>query len=384
MLSHIHQQFYEKLSHILDTQHWKFYIVSLSVCSILFFSFPYYKRITDELQQKPDRYLKWQQLKAHAAHPFTQIEAPPNSHQAKLTFRLTMPLLMRALQYNIVAFYLCQALLGIAFCWILADFSYKQFNNKILAGYITFGVANIYAGASFFVDTLASYDPFAYFFLLAAIAYRNPFSIFFMVQLAAWTDERGLIASCFVYLFWLLNLHDFSKNLNFSSLFKFSPQLIAIMGSWLIYLGFRFGLGYFMDLHAPLGHIGLNIFIENIKLSAIGAWTGLEGFWLLIVILTTVLLYTKDYLLLLLLTFGALLISFTAMIVYDITRSISHLYLLIPISCYILYRKIGEKELYKVILACAVISFLFPLYFVKDNMTYMEPIYLRVLEFIAK
>ena len=384
MLSHIHQQFYEKLSHILDTKHWKFYIVSLSVFSILFFSFPYYKRITDELQQKQDRYLKWQHLKAHAAHPFTQIEAPPESHQAKLTFRLTMPLLMRALQYNIIAFYLCQALLGIAFCWVLADFSYKQFNNKILAGYITFGIANIYAGASFFVDTLASYDPFAYFFLLAAIAYRNPFSIFSMIQLAAWTDERGLIASCFVYIFWLLNLHDFSKNITFNSLFKFSSQLIAIIGSWLTYLILRFGLSYFIGLYTPTGDVGFDIFIENIKLSGIGVWTGLEGFWLLILILLIVLLYKKDYLLISILAFATFIITFTAVVVYDITRSISHLYLLIPIACYILHRKISEKELYKVILASTTVSFLFPLYFVKNNMTYMEPIYLRVLEIIAK
>jgi hypothetical protein len=384
MLAQIQQAFFLKISKTLDTKYWKFRVLLLCVFSIFVFSFPYYKRITDELQQKPDRYLKWQQLKAQAAHPFTQIDAPPNSHQAKLTFRLTMPLLLRVLHYNIVYFYLFQAFLGIIFFWLLLNFFYKQLQDKILTSLLAFGIANIYTGASFFVDTLASCDPFAYFFLFVALAYRQPFSIFLMVQLAAWTDERGLIASCFVYLFWWLQSYKIDEKNNFITLFRFDSALLAIIGSWLTYIGLRLSLTYFLGLHTPIGNAGFEAFLENIKLTGLGVWTALEGFWFLALVLFIVLLYTREFILLGLLWVATFVVSLVAIMVYDITRSISYVYLLLPIANSILQNRIGKDELKTVLLVSTFISFLFPLYFVKQNVTYMEPIYLRVIEILAK
>jgi hypothetical protein len=382
MLAKIHLQYYTILEIFLASKHWKLYVVVACVFSILFFSLPYHKRITDELQQKPDRYLKWQQLKQHAEHPFTQIQAEPNSHQAKLTFRLTMPLLLRALQYNIVAFYLVQAFLGLIFCWFLADFFAKLLDSRVIAALLTFGIANIYAGASFFIDTLASYDPFAYIFLLLAICYRQPLYIFVLIQLAAWTDERGLVASCLVYLFWYLQIYTPKTNF-IRSVLQFSPPLLAILSSIAVYLLGRFCLGYFLGLHTPLGNAGFEAFLENIKLTGLGVWTGLEGFWLLILVMFVVLYYTKEYLLLILVLSATIFISLIAVMVYDITRSIGYLYLLIPIACLILQTRISKKELYYVLLASIVISFIFPMYVIKNNITYLEPIYLRVIESIG-
>jgi hypothetical protein len=164
---------------------------------------------------------------------------------------------------------------------------------------------------------------------------------------------------------------------------QFSPPLLAILSSIAVYLLGRFCLGYFLGLHTPLGNAGFEAFLENIKLTGLGVWTGLEGFWLLILVMFVVLYYTKEYLLLILVLSATIFISLIAVMVYDITRSIGYLYLLIPIACLILQTRISKKELYYVLLASIVISFIFPMYVIKNNITYLEPIYLRVIESIG-
>ncbi|MEG3882449.1 hypothetical protein QT972_34410, partial [Microcoleus sp. herbarium7] len=87
---------------------------SLLPVSVLLFAFPSYERLDTEFAES------WRAVLEQGAHPFKITEYDPSSHQAKMTFRLTVPLAARFLHLDRTGLLLLQALCGIILFYLSA------------------------------------------------------------------------------------------------------------------------------------------------------------------------------------------------------------------------------------------------------------------------
>ena len=224
------------------------------------------------------------------------------------------------------------------------------------------GFTFIYNGHSGFTDNNAWFDVVAYLFLLLAMLCSNVFLIFTFTFLAAWTDERAVVASLFIFLWWKFNeikTTDFS----FSSFFRFEKKSSIVLLSLICYSVIRFLLSKFFDLYTPDKGIGVEVLMNSIHAIPLGLFSALEGFWLLLIVCFVVLLKQKKYTVTLSLTAIMFVILLIAFSVEDITKSAGYLFPVIFIAVSIFTKKISQIELRKVLLVCAVVCFLFPSFY---------------------
>jgi len=223
----IQNTIFDSCENFTRKKNWLFILVVTLPLVVLFFSFPSYDRLNNEFSEN------WQAIFKQAAGPLTDHQYNPDSHQAKLTFRLTVPLIIRTFHLNLAGVLIFQALIGMLLFYFAAKLFHRETNDKVSALLLSFSLAFIYAGRVSFNEIRGIFDGLALFFMVWSMYFRNPFLIFTGVFLAAWTDERALIASCLVFLYWIYwhknNSGDW-KILNSGS--------VAVFLAWIFYFAF--------------------------------------------------------------------------------------------------------------------------------------------------
>jgi len=349
---------------------WKLILSLLLPLSVLFFSFPSYERIGTEYQEY------WQAVNEKSSSPFAVKEYAPESHEAKLTFRMTVPLLACVLSLKTTGILLLQGVFGFLLFLVSVYLFEKITEDPVAALLLTLSLSFIWAGRCAFVELRGIFDAVALFFLIFSMCFRNPLLVFAGVFLAAWTDERGLIASSLVLLYWWISA-------GFTLRKAFTPQSISVIFAWVAYFLTRYALIHVFHFKTVVGNnLGISCFISQMSNLPGGVWTALEGNWVLVCIALFLLIRKKDFLQAFAFSLSMVLLVVVAMAVIDITRSMAYLLPAMFIAVLVIRKKGTETPLFlrNAVLLSTVVSFLYPAYYVNGPFqtlwTYPFPLYI--------
>ncbi len=251
----------------------RFLVVGVVLCALLppIFSWPELPPMPAPAQAAWAQY--WHDiLKLKVDNPsfdYTR-DFPPESNQAKRNFRITVPLLAHVTGLGMSAVPVIRfALQGmLLICLVLA--AERACGDRLAALGAALAVAGTYVGTSVWMDEWGWFDNCAQAFLLLALVARRPGLVLAAMLAAAFTDERSLIAAPLVCL-----CHAWSG----------AGRGTRWAAVWAIpaYAAARIALSLGLGLHNASAGIGtLDMVTRNLRAFPSGAWSALEGGWLMV------------------------------------------------------------------------------------------------------
>ena len=340
-----------------------FLTLSFFICILtLFFSMPPFDSVIVDST--------WEAVFQQIKDPFHPIEAPVWSHNSKLTFRLFPVFLGKIFCLNKTGYLFSLFLSG--YLIILVSFSIilRILKNKYKSFLLTISFAFIYAGKCSFLEFRGIFDGYAVLFLLLSLYHKNTVTIYFSILLAAFTDERALIASGFVFLNYLFVENEFSFNYKY---------LRTIFFSWISYFSLRYFLMSCFAMKTSTGGISLEALALNFELFPLSLYSLFEGFWIVILLLfRTVFSLNRLYFFLIL---SMLLISLIpSYLVIDVSRSLvfSSILIFIAIEYLMKYKQVLFSNNFCLLIM--VLSFIYPCYVIGGNhITWIKPVLFEYL-----
>jgi hypothetical protein len=322
------------------------YFTFIIFLTILFFSFPpFYSKITSST---------WDAIFYQIAHPFKQIESNDLSHESKLTFRLFPVFVGKVFLFNKFAFLVFQYILGLLSIRFVLEILIKKLENITFAFLLTLAYGFLYVGKVSFIEMRGIFDGVAIFLLILPFRIKHPLVVFFSIFFAAWTDERGLIASSFIFIYFL---YSYLKEKSFHT----NKVLYSIILSWFLYFLSRVFLSYFYGLETNAGGINFKTLALNLELAPLSLFGGLEGFWVLF-FMAFVFKKTKIGLIDYLAIFSTSIVLFVSFMVYDVSRSLAYLFPVVFLALQIIIDTDKKMITNKLIWILFWLSFLYPAY----------------------
>lgn len=356
------------LSHKLtQSRFWLLKATLLFTCVALFFAFPSYESLNPE---------EWTELFRKATQPFINSNAGDGSHDAKLSFRFFVPLIVRLLHLNITGVLVLSAIAGISNFYLISAISNKILQNKQQAFLTGLCVAFIYAGKCAFIELRGTiFDGIAIFFLLASLYINNNLVRAIMLFAGAWCDERALIASSLIWVyFFVLSNKTGIKGF-------FTSNAISIYVVWAVYFIIRLWLASAYGLKTDTDGTGLDVLLNQINNIPIGTWSALEGLWLLL-IAAFILLYKQKQVLQLLVFFIACgIVLLAGLSVLDITRSVAYLLPAVFTCLLVLQRYFDKNKIDRLLWYALLLCFAYPAYYTggKSSIWWTYPLPLQLL-----
>jgi hypothetical protein len=363
--------FIHSLERFTQSGNWKIKSTVLAILLSLFFAFPSYQTyLSGKLESK------WSAISEQIKDPFSPKEYSDMSHNSKLAFRLTVPVIAHVLHVDRIGCFVIQAICFIILFYTLLSLAYSVTQDKITSLLILGGIAFMFVGNVLVSDLRAIFDVVAFCFMALTMLSRNFFFILGYALLAYFTDERALVASGLIFIWFIIRDLPLTS-FTLQDLMKLKSPAIAVVFSWLLYFLLRWSLGHYFGLKTSDG--GTNMLSKQLNNILFGAWTGLEGFWV-IVGLGCILLYLKRYYLLLLVISGAMLVvMYVAYSVIDITRSFAYIFPVIFIFLQVLAKLENREAIRKYALITFLIC-LFPTYYTdgEGGILYYFPLPFRI------
>ena len=150
-----------------------------------------------------------------------------------------------------------------------------------MAFLVCLAIACVWPGLAAFHDLRGGYyDAVALCLLLLSMAAESPALVGICAFLAAWTDERALIALPLVLLFRATNA-------------RARVAAIAIAGAG--YAVTRVALAFLYGWTTNTAGAGFGVFRHQASMLPVGIWTGLGGCWILVIASMYVLLRKKQF-----------------------------------------------------------------------------------------
>ncbi|MCF0052634.1 hypothetical protein LXM25_21360 [Dyadobacter sp. LJ53] len=282
------------------------------------------------------------------------------THGAKIDFRLTVPLLAKAIGVSganaktVVFIYIIQSALLIPFLFVLIKLLLQHLSRSSVLP-IVLGISTIYLAKAFIWDYDFWFDGFAYFFLLLGLYFQNRMAIFLTLTLACWTDERSVIALSSIFLFHLLSENNFNirsvKGFWSTSRWAGRRSNIVLLVA-IFYLASRFFLSDRFGLHTPTGEgsgVELSLIPYQLKHRLAGVFLSFEGLWILFLIAIAQLLRRGETLLALAIASIMLIHIVIAYSVFDITRSMTYGFPLMILAAIIIQKHefTVSKDIYR-------------------------------------
>jgi hypothetical protein len=334
---------------VVARRFWRIKITLLSVSLSLFFAFPAY----DEVMRPGSRGSTWPAILDQCHDPLQPRDYESSSHESKLAFRLTVPILAHMLGLEL------PGLLGLQFFCLLAMFyavallAERATGDPASAVLTCLAFALIFPGNVLCSDVYGRFDVVAYCLLALAMSAARPILVAPLIVLAAFTDERALAASGLVFLwFVVLQAGPASGRI-------FNRNALAVVVAAVVYLGARLSLVQYAGLRTSSG--GTNLLMNQVNMIFFGMWTGLKGMWLVVVQSLLILLVDRRWFFLGAYGASILVVVAIALSVFDVTRSMGYLLPAVFISLCIVARSEGPLILRYSLLAALVVS-LFPTY----------------------
>ncbi|MFN4146606.1 MAG: hypothetical protein ACK4GN_12335 [Runella sp.] len=308
--------------------------------------------------------LFWDDIIKQGQDPFTPKDYKAGTHEANKTFRLTLPLLSHTLRLNVASLYLLHVLVGLVFLWFTTKIIQDILQNHVLTFYFMTGFTAIYAGSHFYLNWLGHADAFPFCFMLLSFYFRQPLLVFLFSQLGFWCDERALLNSSYIGLWYLWPLVDEWLEKRQIAAKKVPATVVVLLVSVMVYIALRqwlttkYGLKVGHDNALSAQSLAWSLSIIGDKFTR-----GLEGFWLLIFAGLTAMILRKDTLKLLLLG-GCLAVTWiVALMVADGTRALSYGFVGFFILLAYLKDHVPVHQIRLLLIVSALISLMLPISF---------------------
>ncbi|MBB5286752.1 hypothetical protein HNQ92_004913 [Rhabdobacter roseus] len=309
--------------------------------------------------------LFWDDIIEQGQDPFTQKNYEPGTHEANQTFRITIPLIARFLHLNVATLYLLHLVLGIPFLLVLTGIVEKILRNKIHTFYFLTGFTAIYAGSCFYINYLGHADIFPFLFMLLMLRFRHPAAILLFSQLAFWCDERALINSSFIGLWYLWPvLTDWEAHRKLVLRRSVVLPVAALVASGVLYLLIRTWMEHSLGLF--IGHdseLSKKTFFWSLSIFGDKITRGYEGMWLIILGAFVLLILVRRWWTFVLLAGAWLLNLIVAILVADGTRALSFGFIGLLLCLCIMAEHLPPKQIKYVLIVSTLFSLMLPLSF---------------------
>lgn len=345
-------------------------IDTMFYCSItsLFFAFPSF-----EAWDNPSRLHNFL-LQCESITGFWRENKISNTN-----FRLTVPLFIGFLGGGHFLSILLRYAVGILLFGFCTKIIYNFTKDRVSAILFSFTLALTNPGVTSFCEFRGIFDGVAIFLIILSLYFRNYYLIIFVLLLAFFSDERTLVSAGFLFTYGVLNIKGESDLIR-SAFHKINfPVFIALITYLLIryQITNSYGLGLSEVNQLQYGWKLLNQ-INNIP---IAAWSGLEGFWIIIVLKIILLFNYKKYFPALIFIFSIIFLIILGNSVNDTTRSMLYLFPAVIVSMKEISKYISKNELRSLLLFCLFISFIFPSYMVggKSTIWWQYPMPIQII-----
>ncbi len=367
---------------------WKLVIVAVVISIVL--AFPPYSLLIEHLKPdgvKLDAWLFIHNQSVDLLHP---SEYTLGVRREAMVFRWVLPALYTLTGGNILLIVLLQAILAVLFLYLVARFSFQLLNDKAQTALIVLAISNIFVGTWGFADIHGYGDGIAYFLLLLALVSVNPWVIFLAIFTACFTDERAIVASSFVVIFWVIQNSFENKTFDFRSTFQslFLGKSKYIWLAWMGCFGIRLYVKFNYFQHHVYSAVGLPVMFENRHRAGIGSsiWSNYEGTWLLLVAAMITLLLLKRYWLLLLFMGGFGIVLTSGFFVHDIDRAYGYGFPFILAALLILQNTATPKTISLLLFFTAIICVLQPQVFTMgyNQIIWEEPLPVKMFIYLDR
>ena len=240
-------------------RYWKFKALLFILAVALLRTIPAYTAVESAFVKST-----WQSAQLKFDHPLTDMARvfPPASHEAKLTFRMTVPLVAHVMRLTPGHFLVLNALLGILLLYLVLTIAHRIVQDPTIALLTTLSIACAWPGQTAFHELRGGYyDAAALCLLLLASSARTNIAVALWTFLAVWTDERALLA---------VPLALFVQA-------RRKPMIVASAAYILIRLALA------TQYSTPTAGLGVPVFLNQLSTLPLGLWTGLGGAWVPIV-----------------------------------------------------------------------------------------------------
>jgi len=343
---------------LLAAPYWKLKALVAVAAISLFRAFPNYDVLGTLFFETT-----WHNVQLKFDHPMLDTSRifAPGSHQSNLTFRLTVPLLAHVLHLHEVGVLIFSALAGFVLWYLVLKVAFTLTASKRVALFLCLTTACTWPGTAAFHELRGGYyDALALCLLLAATAASSsPLATLFLF-LAAWTDERALVASSFVFLLYLFS--------NTGGIRRFTmAKPAAVVAAAAGYLGIRAYLTAAHPYALSVSGVGISVLWQQTNVIPLAIWSGLGGGWILVIFCLFTLFRQKRYLAAA--GFGAVLIVMTgvSLAAVDVTRGMAYCLPAVFVALAVLGSSERTKQLERLAAICAVISLLVPTFYLEGS-----------------
>lgn len=376
------QKLFDFLEQVSSKKFATLIIVASTVMLSLVVAFPSYDQAWS-LEMKAN----WDAVIAQAGSPFTVTEYGAESHAANLTFRLTPVLLATLIGINSIGGFLMLQFVAFVFLIFVIYRLFKSIiSDPVVVCLLMTSIATVFVGNVLCSDYRGIFDVIAYLFLGCAMLSSSWFLIIVFSFLAFFTDERALIASGMIYVYFLVLDKPEVVQYDVADLFPKSRRCFALITAWIIYFLVRFYLSYQFQLETNSAGIIDYVKSDPGLMSAFpfGVWTGLEGFWI-IVILAAVMLLKSAKPLLLLYLLSMIVVILVALSVFDITRSMAYLFPSVFVASIIISRNVNKSTMRYIVMAVSVVCLFFPTYYLGgyNIISWLYPLPVQILRLLV-
>ncbi len=362
--------FYNRLQGFVDAftarKYWKIYLVVICSAYCIISNIPQYTSLNSG---KALGISIWNRIDRQIDHPFAaDTTNDPESHEARLTFRLVPPLIGKMLPTNnmlqrLKGLFVIQNICGLFFFYLLIVFAERNFNNRMFSFLLPWCFAVIYAGKTFFCDTAFFFDGMAFLFLLISVCTRNPLLVFGSLFLAFYTDERAMIGSGFVMLYHVLQVQQGRQH---------KAAIISIVAAIFTYVATRLFMQFQLGMTTPSSDVHLLNTTAHTYFGFIvlGIYVTFKSFWLILVL---GLFYIKGFWPKTIYIGTLFTIVLGGISVFDFSRSISYGFVGLLAVLFCLYKEQERaRSLNKILLLLFMTSFLVPIYDVHRHDVYVN------------
>ena len=375
------QNFLFRLIHkITCRKNWFILSTVLALAGALFFAFPGYKEITQGDYPKG-----WDAVLEKSANPFLNMgdKYGNGSHDSKLTFRLTVPLIAHGLRLGVYGLIILQFCAGVISLGLSVWIGYQFTRDKVIGLLTGLLFAGTYAGTTAFVELRGIFDGIAIFFLLLALSSKNFIIISTAAFLASWTDERGWIALSLVLLYHAIPEPGQKFTLTWRDFVK--RPTIAVATGAIGYVVTRLVIASVFSLETSTGGVGLSLFIDQFNQFPMGTWTALEFGWVLVVLSCILLIRFRAFLYVTLYLVALAVIIIVSLSVVDITRSMAYLIPAIFIAIKILATFLPPEKLRHLLLWSSLFTLISANYYAGGEKTiwWQYPLPLQLVRWIV-
>lgn len=335
---------------LLSGSNWKAKALFVILILGIFRAFPSYDAL-----DTPFTEATWRSAQLKFDHPLLASGRffPLISHEGKLTFRLTVPVLAHLLHLGRNGILILSAILGGVLLFTVLTLAYEITCDRQIAFLLTLATACTWSGLTAFHDLRGGYyDAIALCLLLAAMSARSPILVGIAAFLASWADERAFIALPLLIAFFVFKAR-LSKQ-------RLTPPLTALILAGVAYLVTRGYLTVTQSYSLNTAGIGLTVLLQQARVLPLGIWAGIGGGWILLVYSLWILWRAKQYLALAGLMGAVIPLIGTAAIVSDITRSAAYCLPAVIVALAVLRAHVSLRGLSGLVLAVTAISFLVP------------------------